>query len=165
MAFYHIRGLTVEYLELSQPFEGTDRSEVSGIDLCPPQAKGVEFGRLCANLSGYVNKSQMMAAVLFKDMIDPDAVEQAKQEKAAQADAEEAAENYLDSAKSLVQTGSAADEEFGSKMIEKFNAVWQKDKQILQRDGKALSDFDYREIGHKDRLIIAAMYALVFMVG
>jgi hypothetical protein len=156
----------VEYFELSQPFTGADRSEVTALDLCPPVAKGVEFGKLCANLSGYVSKSQMAAGLYFKDILSEEMIEDARQAKedAAKGVPEDVVDRLAE-AKSLISTSPMIDEEFGSKLIEKFNAVWQKDKQILQRDGKPVSDFDYKEIGFKDRLLIAAMYALVFMVG
>jgi hypothetical protein len=156
----------VEYFELSQPFTGADRSEVTGLDLYPPIAKGVEFGKLCANLSGYVSKSQMAAGLYFKDILSEEMIEDARQAKedAAKGVPEDVVDRLAE-AKSLISTSPMIDEEFGSKLIEKFNAVWQKDKQILQRDGKPVSDFDYKEIGFKDRLLIAAMYAIVFMVG
>lgn len=156
----------MEYFELSQPFIAADRSEVTGLDLCPPLAKGVEFGKLCANLSGYVSKSQMAAGLYFKDILSDEMIEDARQAKEAEGKGQdEEIPDRLAEAKSLISTSPMIDEEFGSKLIEKFNAVWQKDKQILQRDGRPVSDFDYKEIGFKDRLLIAGMYALVFMVG
>jgi len=144
----------MEYFELSQPFEGADKTEVSAIDLCQPIAKGVDFGKLCASLAGFVERSQMMAALEVQGKV--------KQEEKPETEEEMP---IVEKAKGFVQICSLGDDDFGSKLIEKFDAVWRKDKQILQRDGKPLSDFDYREIGFKDRLLIAAGYALVFMVS
>ena len=143
----------MEYIELLQPFEGADKSEITAIDLVEPTKKGVDFGKLCASLSGYYQKCQMGAALELQDKISSDGKEEAEEQ------------SLIEKAKSIITLCGFADEEFGSKMIDKFNAIRQQDKAILQINGKPLSDYDYREIGFKDRLLIAVAYTLAFISG